>query len=183
MPRLPYKTDAAAGPEEIVSAIRERRGGTLLNLDRQLLYSPPLALGWNALMGAVRTRLELPAGLREIAICVVATINRAPYEFHHHAPVLVAAGGSEAQVEALRDVDVAATRTDLFDRGELAALRLAVEMTRTVRVGDAVFEEARAALADDSILVELVATIAAYNMVSRVMVALGIEPEAASAKP
>ena len=66
---------------------------------------------------------------------------------------------------------------------ELAALRLAVEMTRSVRVGDAVFDEARAALADDSILVELVATIAAYNMVSRVIVALGIEPEQASAKP
>jgi len=34
MPRLPYKPDAAAGPEEIVAAIRERRGGTLLHLDR-----------------------------------------------------------------------------------------------------------------------------------------------------
>ena len=63
MPRLPYKPHDNAGPEEIVAPIRVRRGGTLLNLDRQLLYSPPLALGWNALMGAVRTRLELPAGL------------------------------------------------------------------------------------------------------------------------
>ena len=183
MSRLPYKPDAAAGPEEIVAAIRERRGGTLLNLDRQLLYSPPLAVAWNRMMGTVRTGLAVPARLREIAICAVATLNGAPYEFHHHAPELLAAGGSEAQVESLGDVDAAATRTDLFDRGELAALRLAVDMTRTVRVGDAVFEEARAALADDSILVELVATIAAYNMVSRVIVALGIEPEQASAKP
>jgi len=183
MPRLPYKTDASAGPEEIVAAIRERRGGTLLNLDRQLLYSPALAVAWNRMMGTVRTGLAVPARLREIAICAVATVNGAPYEFHHHAPELLAAGGSEAQVEALGDVDAAATRTDLFKRAELAALRLAVEMTRSVRVGDAVFDEARAALADDSILVELVATIAAYNMVSRVIVALGIEPEQASAKP
>ena len=177
MPRLPYKPHDDAGPEEIVAPIRARRGGTLLNLDRQLLHSPPLALGWNALMGAVRTRLELPASLREIAICVVATINQAPYEFHHHAPLLLAAGGSEAQVEALRDVDTALTRADLFDRAELATLRLALEMTRSVQVADATFAEARTALADDARLVELVATIASYNMVSRVIVALGIEPE------
>ena len=177
MPRLPYKPHDDAGPEEIVAPIRERRGGTLLNLDRQLLYSPELAVAWNQMMGTVRTRLALPARLREIAICVVATINRAPYEFHHHAPVLLAAGGTPAQVEALHDVDAAGRRADLFDRAELATLRLAVEMTRSVSVADATFAEARAALADDARLVELVATIASYNMVSRVIVALGIELE------
>ena len=143
MPRLPYKPDAAAGPEEIVAAIRERRGGTLLHLDRQLLYSPALAVAWNQMMGTVRNRLDVPPRLREIAICVVATINQAPYEFHHHAPLLLAAGGSEAQVEALRDVDAALTRADLFDRAELATLRLALEMTRSVQVADATFDEAR----------------------------------------
>jgi len=80
-------------------------------------------------------------------------------------------------VEALRDVDTALTRADLFDRAELATLRLALEMTRSVHVADATFDEARTALADDARLVELVATIASYNMVSRVIVALGIEPE------
>ena len=50
-----------------------------------------------------------------------------------------------------------------------------------MRVSDAVFDEARSALGDDAVLVELVATIAAYNMVSRVIVALGIEPEAPAA--
>ena len=75
MSRLPYKPDAAAGPEEIVAAIRERRGGTLLHLDRQLLYSPALAVAWNQMMGTVRNRLDVPPRLREIAICVVATIN------------------------------------------------------------------------------------------------------------
>jgi len=69
MPRLPYKPHDDAGPPEIVAPILARRGGRLLDLDRQLLYSPPLALGWNALMGTVRTGLELPDRLREIAIC------------------------------------------------------------------------------------------------------------------
>ena len=177
MPRLPYKPDAAAGPEDIVAAIRARRGGTLLHLDRHLLYSPALAVAWNQMMGTVRSGLALPARLREIAICAVATVNGAPYEFHHHAPVLLAAGGDAAQVEALGDVDAALQRAELFDAAELATLRLAVEMTRDVHVDDRTFDAARAALGDDALLVELVATIAAYNMVSRVIVALGIEPE------
>jgi Carboxymuconolactone decarboxylase family. len=109
MPRLPYLSDADAGPDEIVAPIRARRGGTLLHLDRQLLYSPPLAAGWNELLGAVRSRLSLPARLREIAICTVAMVNRAPYEFHHHAPLLRAAGASAAQVEALHEVDARAS--------------------------------------------------------------------------
>src|SRR4051794_34613651 len=114
MPRLPYKPLDDAGPEEVVAPIRARRGGTLLNLDRQLLYSPPLATGWNELMGAVRGRLLLPELLREIAICAVATINHAPYEFHHHAPLLRAAGASEAQVDSLGDVDAALASPGLF---------------------------------------------------------------------
>ena len=177
MPRLPYKPLDDAGPEDVVAPIRARRGGTLLNLDRQLLYSPPLATGWNELMGAVRSRLLLPELLREIAICAVATINRAPYEFHHHAPLLRAAGASEAQVDSLGDVDAALSSPGLFDAAGEATLRLAVEMTRSVQVADRTFDAARRALADDRQLVELIGTIASYNMVSRVIVALGIEPE------
>ena len=177
MARLPYKPHDDAGPQDIVAPIRARRGGTLLNLDRQLLHSPPLALGWNALMGAVRTRLDLPDKLREIAICVVATLNRAPYEFHHHAPLLRDAGASEAQVGALADIERALATPGLFDAAERATIQLALEMTRYVEVAVPTFAAARSALADDRQLVELIGTIASYNMVSRVIVALGIEPE------
>ncbi len=177
MPRLPYKPHDDAGPEDVVAPIRARRGGTLLNLDRQLLYSPPLAIGWSALLGAVRTRLDLPAALREIAICTVATLNRAPYEFHHHAPLLRAAGATEAQVEALHDIDRALATPGLFDEAERATIRLALEMTRSVEVDDRTFAAARSALGDDRRMIELIGTIASYNMVSRVIVALGIEPE------
>ena len=47
MPRIPYVTDDEAGDGPLVTAIRKRRGGGLLNLDRQLLHSPPFAEGWN----------------------------------------------------------------------------------------------------------------------------------------
>ena len=179
MPRIPYLRDEEAGPDDIVESIRQRRGGRLLNLDRHLLYCPPVAAGWNQLLGAVRTRLALPPRLRELAMCAVATLNDAPYEFHHHAPEFLKAGGTTAQVDALRDVATALGHPELFDRAEFAVLRLAAEMTRGVTVKDETFAELHGALRDDRLVVEAVITVAAYNMVSRVIVALQIEPEAA----
>jgi len=44
-------------------------------------------------------------------------------------------------------------------------------------VGSATTQAARTALANDRHLVEIVGVIAAYNMVSRFLVALGVEPE------
>lgn len=176
MSRIPYVPLNVSEPAELVSAIRKRRGGTLLNLDRMLLHSPGLASGWNAHLGAVRTGLSLDPKLREIAMCVVAVLNGAEYEFIQHAPVFVKAGGSQAQVDAMRDPDVAMHDAALFDAGERAAIALTVEMTRNVRVRDATFAEVRASLSEQQ-TVELVGVIATYNMVSRFLVALGVEPE------
>jgi alkylhydroperoxidase family enzyme len=65
----------------------------------------------------------------------------------------------------------------LFNATERAALQLTVEMTRDVKVADATFAAARAALGNDTHLVELIAVISSYNMVSRFLVALDLTPE------
>lgn len=177
MPRIPYKTDAEAGPPELVTAIRQRRGGRLGALDRILLYSEPFATGWGEMMGRVRNALALPPLLKELAMCGVAVLNRAEYELHHHGPLFLAAGGMPAQLEALRALPASAARADLFDATQRAALALTVQMTREVSVSDAVFDEARRRLGDDRLLFELIGVIAAYNMVSRILVAVDIRPE------
>lgn len=176
MARIPYVPADISEPRDIVDAIRARRGGSLLNLDRMLLHSPALAMGWNGYLGAVRNRLELSPKLRELAMCVVAVINGAEYEFIHHAPVFLEAGGTREQVEAMRDPDRAAVDAALFDDTERAALAVAIAMTRTVQVDDPTMDALRARLSERH-LVEFVATVAAYNMVSRFLVALGVEPE------
>lgn len=177
MARLPYVPHDIAEPREVVDAIRARRGGALLNLDRILLHSPPVASGWNALLGAVRRDLVLSPMLRELAMCAVAVLNGAEYEWEHHAPLFVQAGGTEAQLAALRDPVAAAGDAALFGAAERAAIALTVEMTRDVRVGDGTFAAVREALGGDREAFELVVTIAAYNMVSRVLMAVGVEPE------
>ncbi|HVQ04638.1 MAG TPA: carboxymuconolactone decarboxylase family protein [Burkholderiaceae bacterium] len=172
MPRIPYKTDAEAGPPDLVAAIRKRRGGRLGALDRLLLYSPPFATGWNEMMGRVRNELEVPMPLRELAMCAVAVLNRAEYELHHHGPIFLAQGGTQAQLDALRKLP--AIDEAPFDPTQRAVLHLALEMTRDVEVADATFSAAQRALGDDRHLFELIGVIAAYNMVSRILVAVGV---------
>ncbi len=179
MARLPYVATDLAEPREIVGAIRQRRGGTLLNLDRMLLHSPPLARGWNAFLGEVRNNLSLPARLRELAMCSVAVLNGADYEFHHHAPEMLKAGGTQAQISALGDLQRAMRNDSLFDAAERATIWLCIEMCHEIQVSDICFNAAKLALPNHQQLVELVGVIAAYNMVSRFLVALEVTPETA----
>ncbi len=173
-PRIPYLPIDLNEPADVVTAIRQRRGGALIELDRLLLYSAPLATGWNHFLGNVRTEFSVSHKLRELAMCTVAVVNRAEYEFSHHAPIYIAAGGSTAKTMALRQPDKAAI-DDQFDREEQATIKLATQMTRDVQVDENTFSHCRALFSDQH-LVELIATIAAYNMVSRFLVALNVQP-------
>ena len=168
-------------PAELVDAILARRGGQLINLDRALLWSEPLARGWNTYLKAVRTELPTDRRLRELAICTVALLTGAQYEYHHHAPDFLAAGGTPAELDALARVVARDARAEARDAalGELEQLviRYAAQMTLDVRVDDALFEALRGHF-DTTELVELTSAIATYNMVARFLVALGVTPEA-----
>ncbi len=177
MPAIPYQPKDLAEPRDLVAAIRARRDGTLLNLDRMLLHSPPLAQGWNGYLRAVRTELTVLPKLRELAICVVALLNHADYEYQHHAPEFLREGGSARQLDALHNLTNTAVDPAVFDAPERAVLALAVEMTQNVEVTRAAMTSLRAALPEDRHVVEIVAVIATYNMVSRFLLALGVEPE------
>ena len=165
---------------DLLEQIRARRGAAgLLNLDHILLHSPPLAEGWNKLIGNLRRDLQLPPKLRELAICTVAILNRAEYELHHHAPLWIETGAVPKQVAALRRLEEKQP-LDEFDAVERAVIRLTIEMTRQVTVSEATLGAARAAVGSDRELVELIAVIAAYNMVSRFLVAAGVEIESSN---
>lgn len=173
MARLDPADEHAPGVDaELLRSIKARRGGTLLNLDRQLLHSAPLARGWNALMGAIRGQTRLDGALRELVILRVAVLNRAPYEFAQHAPVALDEGLTQAQVDAVADWQASA----LFDERTRDVLAYADAMTLQVQVPQPLFDALRAHF-DDRELVELTATVAGYNMVSRFLEALQIEIE------
>lgn len=171
-PAIPY-ADESKAPQELVESIKARRtGGKLLNLDLMLLNSPELAKGWNAMFGAIRGKLAVPAKLREISIMTIAVLNHADYEWLQHEPEFLKAGGTKDELAAIKKLSDAP-----FDEAGKAAMHLTIEMTRDVKVKPATMKRVKAVLPNDQ-AVELIGTIAGYNMVSRFLVATGIDAEA-----
>jgi len=175
---IPYASDKPpAGSEAIYNAVLARRGGNLLNLDRMLLNSPEFAQGWNTMFGAIRGKLVVDLKLRELAIVTIGAMNKADYEWEAHAPIFLKAGGSQQQLDAIKKgVPDALKNTKLFDEMERATLQLTYEMTRNVAVKKATMAKIRSLLPTQQV-VELIGTIAGYNMVSRFLIATGIDPE------
>ena len=145
--------------------------GRVSPLYQILLNSPPIAHGWEQMLSAVRNRNSLPAALRELIILRVAVLNRAPYEFDAHVPHALAAGVTPEAIGAMRVVPLAADAP--LSAAERIAIRLADTMTRDIEVPDTLFDEVQAHFNAQG-KIDLVATIAAYNMVSRFLVALHI---------
>ncbi|GAN69198.1 carboxymuconolactone decarboxylase family protein [Acetobacter orleanensis] len=157
-------------PTGLVEGIHARRpGGKLIGIDRVLLKSVPLATGWNDLLGRVRSEFELPLEYRELIMCRVAVLNRAEFEWNVHQPAYLAAGGTQAKCQALREEGIAS----LFDEAEATLLNVTDQSTREIEV-DAVLIETLKGMFGERQTVEAVATVAAYNMVSRFLVALAI---------
>jgi 4-carboxymuconolactone decarboxylase len=166
-PVVPGTRPELAAQEAQIAAVR----GRVSELYQVLLNSPPVAHGWEQMLTAVRKHNSIPAGLRELVILRVAILNRAGYEFDAHVPHALAAGVSQAAIDAVREPGLAPNAH--WSPAELAALRLTDSMTRDIDVPDAVFAEVQQHFNAQG-KVDLVATVAAYNMVSRFLVALHI---------
>lgn len=176
--RLPYADPNSLTTEEdqqILQRVKTRRGPLgLLPLDLALLHAPPVADGWNSFLGAIRTKTSLPANIREIAICRPALINKAWFEWRAHLPLLAESEEFKeepAKLEVVSELDP--TERGALSEREWAVLRYADAMTRDVSVPQGVFDELKAVFSEREV-VEITATVAAYNTVSRFLVALDI---------
>ena len=180
--RIPDWTPTAKPqPDDLVQAILKRRGGEFINLDKALLWSEPLARGWNVYLKAVRTDLPTSWKLRELGICTVALLTDAAYEYHHHAPDFLKAGGTQAELDALQVICKLNARlahiNPTLGAIESIVIQYAAQMTLDVKVTDEVFAQLKQHF-DTTQIVELTAAIATYNMVARFLVALKVTPEA-----
>jgi 4-carboxymuconolactone decarboxylase len=153
---------------EIEGRILGERGRISL-LYQVLLNSAPIASGWERMLTAVRNQTQVPADLRELMILRVAVLNRAAFEFDAHVPHAERAGVGAEKIEGTRATPLPAIYTPV----ERLVLELTDAMTRDVDVPDALMQRL-AAHFDARGVVEVVATIAAYNMVSRLLVALKV---------
>ena len=144
--------------------------GKITLLYQVLLNSPAICEGWEQLMTAVRYKTSLSDRLRELIILRIAVLNDAPYEFNAHAPIAEKAGVSPAEIEAVRQTPPGASLSE----HERRVLALTDAMTRDIHVSDDLFDSVTQGMSDTE-KVEIAATVASYNMVSRFLVGLHVE--------
>ena len=174
MARVPL-LEGDENPEmaDLVEKIRSGRRGNVINVYKLLLHSPPVAENWFNLINTLRWGTELPGRLREIIIIRIGHLNRVDYVINQHVPKLALAEGlTQAECDALADWEA----SELFSEAERAALAYAESMTSDIQVPEEIFA-ALSPYYNDRDIVELTTLIGAYNMHTRVVQALEIDPE------
>jgi 4-carboxymuconolactone decarboxylase len=162
----------------LAARIRGARGGRLLNIYRMLLHSPPLAAAWLDFNSAVRFETAIDGQTRELAVIRIAILNRVEYLVRAHGPSYALKEGlTPAHVEALADWRA----SPLFDDRQRALLDYVDAMTRDIEVPDPIFSHLRDHYSEREV-VDLTVLIGAYNMHTRVLKALAIDPEPAASR-
>jgi 4-carboxymuconolactone decarboxylase len=170
-PQKPRVPQVAPGTRPELAALETRiRGarGRISPLYSVLLNSPELANGWEQLFTAIRQKTSVPPALRELVILRVALLNGAEYEFEAHVPHALAAGMSQEAIERLRRDDI-----NSFAGVDRLVIQYTDAMTRDLVVPEALYPQLDEHF-EAKTLVELTATIAGYNMVSRFLIAMRI---------
>lgn len=171
MARIPYADPEKPETRELVERIIKERG-SVLHLYQMLLHSGPVAEGWLNYLTAIRHKCSLNGAIRELVIVRVAQLNGAQYEADQHIPIALKEGVTQQQIDDLQNWRDSTS----YDATQRNVLELTDQMTTKVKVDKSVMD----ALATDfnhQELVELVATVAAYNMVSRFLEAFGIHSD------
>ena len=171
---------------KVLSKIKDRRGESgLLNLDRMLLHSPPLASGWNEFMGSIRSKTtSVPPNIRELVICYVAILNEAPYEWQQHAPLFSQYDDDPMKLEALKGLSAKEGSEFLtiqefplcFLDFERDVLLFTLQITRSCRCDPQLRFKIIQATSMRS-FIELTLIISSYNMVSRFLNSTSIQLE------
>ena len=158
---------------ELIERLRRGRRGSLIDLYRVLLHSPEIASAWFEYSNAVRWKTGLEGRLRELVIVRIALLYDVDYMIRQHVPNLTTPEGiSAAECAALADWRPASC----FSERERAALAYADAMSREVTVPNEIFEAVARHFSEPQV-VELTILIGAFNMSTRVMKALELDPQ------
>jgi 4-carboxymuconolactone decarboxylase len=159
-----------------IARIKGARGGRLINIYRLMLHSPALANAWFDLNQAVRYGTQIDGQSRELAVIRVAILNEVEYVERAHGPAYALKEGlTPEQVTAVANWQP----SKLFTNQQRALLAYTDAMTREISVTDAIFDEVRKHFTERQ-TVELTMLIGAYNMLTRFLKALKVDPEPAA---
>ena len=156
-----------------IAKIKGARGGRLINIYRLMLHSPALATAWFELNQAVRYGTAVDGQSREIAVIRIAILNGVEYVQRAHGPAYALKEGlTVEQVNAIASWH----GSNLFTPEQRALLAYTDAMTREIAVPEEIFAELRRHFTERQ-AVELTMLIGAYNMLTRFLSALKVDPE------
>ena len=168
VPEQPSDPDTAAAFNMIRS-----RGGELINLHLTLGHAGKIFYARQMLTYALRFDAVTPRKLRELAIMRTASISGSHYELAQHAPIALACGYTQAQLDGLDTWQHAG----LFPDKERALLAYVDQVVgRNGNVDDAVFDELARNFTPREI-VELTITATQYVTTGLLTRSLRIVPE------
>lgn len=168
MARLPY-----LNPEDLPPKDRDALTRPIL-LNRLLAHSPDAQRKLAAFGGWIRNETRLDPRLRELAIIQVGYVTSTVYEYTHHVEIGRQFGVTDNDIAAIA-IESAGGASGLPDLDRVV-LRCARTMTTESRLSDEDFRLLEERLGREH-LVDLIVTIAFYNLVVRVLNAFEIDTE------
>lgn len=137
-----------------------------LSVFQVLLHSPPLAKAVNDLLAHLLFKATFDARLRELAIMRIGWITGSVYEWTQHWRIAPAFGVDEADLLAVRDWEA----HDGFGPAERAVLAATDESVRDGAISPPTWAALeRDVSADPEVLLELVASLGGWRMISMML--------------
>jgi alkylhydroperoxidase family enzyme len=138
----------------------------------------------NALLKAIRTQTSLPDSIREVAISRVVALNETWFEWKAHAPLLLKSSDVSISQPAvdyilnspLNSHKIGASGPGGLEEKHMAVIAFTDASTKDIKVPQNVFDELKKSF-DEKEIIEITATVAAYNCVTRFLVALHVGDE------
>ena len=181
--RIPLLERNRVPPEiaAVYDALLKQRG-VVPNMFKTLAHSPPLALGFAAFLKGLLSDSALPGWYKELVATRISVLSNSEYAVSAHSLSAKQKGATDAQIAAVKGD---------FERGPFSAveklgLRCADRLHRSPEEIDDQFFAQLKSVYNDSQIVELVATAAAFELFPRLLGVLRVTttpiPEAVAGK-
>jgi alkylhydroperoxidase family enzyme len=169
-PRLAplQESDWTEEQSALLAPLAER--GRLYNIQRTLARHPPLMKAWGPFGRYILTQSTLPPRHRELVTLRIGWLCHAEYEFGQHTRIGRQVGLSDEEILRITRGPDAPGWTD-FER---VLLRAVDELHVDAFVLDATWEALAAEYREEQ-LMDLVFTVAEYNMISMVLNTFGVQ--------
>lgn len=169
MTRIPYPDpETRSEPQRAVLT----SGKPVLNISRMAMHlKDPLWSGYRNFSMSARDAAPLDDGLREMVILRVGHLSNSPYELHHHLPVAIKAGVTEAKLKAVETGDFA-----VLDMRERAVMEYATQVVTQVGADDATLQAMQEYFSTEDIF-GITILICGYMTTARLIALGGVEPE------